>query len=295
MKSEAKKTFQHGFDLTEQEFRRIYDALCQQMERSCQGCLPHSTFEIKFKNGVVANPVTIDEILALENIGSESILRLSIKLDDGKPQPASSIKLDFRDVDNDYEPGYESISYTIAGDDQNWVFITSSQLDERISRIKKFALNQYGSRRNRLFPSVLLPIIMLLTLLPFLIAVPRLTQSENQKIDAIETQWRNGEFKDEVEVIFAIERVRVNERGLGALLLPLGSMFAAPTVFLFLVTSGSYFWARYFPVYNFLWGDYVRYYEKRRSVARFVLIGVIFTIIISVFANYISALLGIGK
>lgn len=297
MRTEAKKSFQHGFELSEQELRRIFDALNQQMERSFQGCTPNASFEVKFKNGAIANPGTLDEILALENMGSEAVLRLLIRIDDGRAQPSSSIKLEFIDVDNDFEPGYDSISYTIVGEDQNWVFITSSQLEERISRTKKFALNQFVGRRNRLLPLLVSLILSLAMLGPFLISVintgARLTQLRRQKIDAIEVQWLNGDIKDPIEVMIALERAQLEDT-LNPFYLSLLA-FIIPVGFVILFVGGLYFWARYFPVYNFLWGDYVSFYERKKSVGRFILVGVILTIIIAVIANYISALIGIGR
>ena len=299
MRSEAKKAFQHGFDLTEQELRRIFGCLMQQMERVCQDAPPKASFEVKFKNGVITNPASLEEIFALENIGSGAILRLLIKLDDGTEQPSSSIKLEFIDVDNDSEPGYDAIAYTIVGDDRDWVFITGSQLEERISRIKRFALNQIGGRRNRVLPLLMLAVVGIAFVAVMLFVLPAyttsLTQTQLQAIDSLEARWKNGEFTDSMEVIFELHRLRLQEqepRSLWGILLV---TTAGPFGVAVLIIAVLYAWAHFFPVYNFIWGDYVRVYERRKAVGRFILVGIILAIVVSVVANYLTVLLGVGQ
>ena len=41
-------------------------------------------------------------------------------------------------------------------------------------------------------------------------------------------------------------------------------------------------WAHFSPAYNFLWGDYLAVYEKRRSRGKFILIGVVLTIVLGI-------------
>jgi hypothetical protein len=53
MRTELRKSFFHGFVLTEQELRRIYDIMLQQMKRITTANVV-DVFELKFKNGMVA-------------------------------------------------------------------------------------------------------------------------------------------------------------------------------------------------------------------------------------------------
>jgi hypothetical protein len=68
MKTIAKKTFKKPFVLTEQELRRIHDVLEQQIQRVLPAEDVATVYELTFANGVVANPTSLDEIFAQENL-----------------------------------------------------------------------------------------------------------------------------------------------------------------------------------------------------------------------------------
>jgi len=295
MRSEAKKTFQHGFDLTEQEFRRIYDALLQQISHIPIDN-PLTFFEVKFQNGVIAEPANLDEIFALENIGSSSIVRLEIYITDDDETPHSYIRLKFMDVDSRSESGEYSIEYTIGGDDRDWVFITSSQLDERIARIKRFTLTSiFGSWKQFRFVQLVISLMMIVITVALFISLfinqDKKTQEIINAIDIIETRWKSGEINNIVNVFFELEREKTK---LQSDIFDFFDFRIWSMIGIVVLLAGIYIgWGYYIPGYNFLWGDYVKVFEKRKTTARFILIGIILTIIISILANYISKLLGI--
>jgi hypothetical protein len=296
MRSEAKKSFEHGFNLTEEELRRIHDSLIQQMERVCQDTQPISSFEVKFQNGVVANPENLEEILELENIGSAAIIRLQIKLQDRTERPNSIIKLEFVNVDSDPEPGRDAISYTIEGDNRDWVFVTSSQTEERISRIKGLALRQVLQIRGLVAPVLFVVALIAVLAVGMFFVLPSyfadMRQAEIQAIDSLEARWKEGELTDLVEVICELQRVRSKSFNASTLFQVLAGIYLVPIglVLLFLILRGL---AQFFPSYNFIWGDYVRVYEKRKATGRFILVVIILGIIVGILGNLFTALLGI--
>jgi hypothetical protein len=300
MRSEASKALKNGFELTEQELRRIYDALVQQMERVNTPEAPDLDvkFEVKFRNGVIAEPTTLDEILGLENIGSGKIEKLKIRMEKGIEATKTSILLDFVNIDSDTEIGNNAISYSIVGNDRDWVFITSSQLEERLSRIRKFAPNQLSNKRQTLL------LLQLLLLIPFmlvtLLALFSSTESRKvqllDKINLVESRWKSGDIKDSAEVSLEIAKIQATFNQIPQSLDWESNKWLVFIVVGFVGLIGlALFWAYYFPFYNFLWGDYIKVYERKKSTGKFIVGGIIFALVISVVANYISAILGIGK
>lgn len=301
MRSEASKTLKNGFDLSEQELRRIYDSLIQQMDRVNTPEAPNLvvTFEVKFRNGVIAEPTSLDEILGFENIGSGKIERLKILFQKGLDSSTTNIHLEFVDIDSETEIGSDSISYSITGNDRDWVFITSSQLEERLSRIKKFAPNQLARKRQSLllFQILLLIPFMLIMLFTTISLAEHRNDELIDKINQVESSWKSGKIEDPVQVTLELAKIRANTTEISQYLLDweTNKWFIFIMVGVLALSGLAIFWWYYFPFYNFLWGDYVKVYERKKSVGKFIVIGVLSSIIISVVANYISVALGIGR
>ncbi len=300
MRTEASKALKSGFELTEQELRRIYDALVQQMDRinAPQASDLVVTFEVKFRNGVIAEPATLDEILSLENIGSGKVEKLKIRMEKDIEAAKTSILLEFINVDSETEIGSDAISYSITGNDRDWVFITSSQLEERLTRIRKFAPNQLLKKRQAFL------FFQLLFWIPFMIVTifSAFSSTESrkvqllEKISLVESKWKSGEIKDPAEVSIEIAKIQANFNSSPQLLdWESNKWFLFIMIGLVAILGAALFWVYYFPFYNFLWGDYIKVYERKKSMGRFILIGIIFSIVISVAANYISVILGIGR
>jgi hypothetical protein len=131
----VRKSFEHGFVLDEQELRRIYNILVQQMNGNEPHELFDTTFTMIFKNKITVEKSSIDDVFSENNGGVWEIESLEIKLRSNNPSRTPKIVLNFQ------KENYRSISYTIEGNDRNWVFLTSSQLDERIAKIKLFTLS----------------------------------------------------------------------------------------------------------------------------------------------------------
>jgi hypothetical protein len=301
MRSEASKSLRSGFDLTEQELRRIYEALVQQMDRVITSEAPDlkTSFEIKFRNGVIAEPTNLNEILDLENIGSGKIERLKMRVEKGTEISKTRILLEFINIDSDSETGNDAISYSIIGSDRDWVFITSSQLEERISRIKKFAPNQLLQKKRTALLSLQLFILLPLSLGMLMVAYVSSEYRKNvllEQINAIESAWKSGQIKDPIEVVLEISKLQVTHDPSS----PLFNWEDNRWYILMIIAFGALlglglFWVYFFPFYNFLWGDYVKVYEKKKAIGKFIIGGIILTLVISMIANYFSAILGVGK
>jgi len=135
MKTELRKSFDYGFVLTDQELQRIYDKLVQQMNRVTNAFT--IGYEVKFANEVVAERTTLQEVLLEDNSGIWMTRALTITLADQSPvKDAVQISLKFQASDID------SISYSVVGDDQDWVYLTGVKLEEGINEVKKVPLTK---------------------------------------------------------------------------------------------------------------------------------------------------------
>jgi hypothetical protein len=78
--------------------------------------------------------------------------------------------------------------------------------------------------------------------------------------------------------------------------LSLISVLVTPKIFIIIsfgIILMTLIWWQCFPIYNFHWGGYIAYYNRKRSIGSFLLITITVSTIVSVFANYISGMLGI--
>lgn len=283
MKSESSKSFHHGFELSEQEIRRIFDILSQQMRSIAKHDGFETNFEVKFDNGVIASPLSLDEITSQENLGSSAIRRLKINIQGCGPSSTYKASLQFVDPKKEDGEGNRSISYKIEGEDRDWVFVTSSQLEERIGRIKTFTLSGSFLRN---FPLVLSQFLLVTVMLISIFA----RKPATEKLSLIEQQWKNQEITDLGQLLIDVERIRIEGTSPS-----LSSIFRDWNVVIVVILVISFGFAMFseeivrylFPPYNFLWGDYIKVYESRKSRRNFIFVVVILSVILSVAANFI--------
>jgi hypothetical protein len=284
MKTESRRVFTCGFALTESELRRLHEVLVQQIKRTPAGDVFHATYEVKYRNGSVSHPASVDEVLTQENFGSASIVRLKMGVEgNGEEKTANQISTEFINADKEGGTSVDSVKYTVLGDDRDWVFVTSSQLDERIGKVKLFVPNQLFARRSRLL-AVVFPILFLLMLFGSFAPVGSRAKETRTKLDKIEAEWKRGAIKDTTEALIRIEKFKVErEARIADAFWPL-----SPFLLFFALMLLGYVYVYFSPPYNFLWGDYVSVYEKRRSRGRFLLVGVLLTSALGIAVNFIS-------
>ncbi|KZN68189.1 hypothetical protein N473_07130 [Pseudoalteromonas luteoviolacea CPMOR-1] len=286
MQVESKKTFATGFVLNEAELRRIGDDILNQFEKLSEYNAPIISYKIKFKNGAIAKIASLEEVLSQENLGSSQIIRLSISYV-AKNDTDEDVKVSvaFRNADQDDESGYTSMQYSILGNSRDWVFITSTLLEERLVRIKRFAPNQLGEGGSRRSPfRVFLPLIMtLLIVIPMAIFMEGSKNNENASIGMnLEAAYKAGDIENATEALIYIEKERekhkLENKELSIdkampLLFGFGFLIALILIWQFFI--------RYYLVYVFNWGDYSGYFDKSESTRKFVLIVIVVGVLVS--------------
>lgn len=192
-------------------------------------------FYVYFRDGVRSEFSSLDEILLEENGGKKEITALNIALNT-TDYPKTSILLKFSKT-----PLTASIYYDVQGYSRDWVYITCSKLEERITRVKKFTWRR---------ACILEPLTDL-----FMAGIA---------IGAIFTVIANLPTLDPSH--HSLLRT--------ALLLTLIS-YEALTV----LASFIYLAYRIPPDRCFYWGDQIKTADKREEVKKFILIGILATIV----------------
>lgn len=289
MQVESKKTFKHGFILAEAELRRFVDTILEQFGKLPEKPNPSITYTFKFKNGAIADTGSLDDVLTQENIGSSQIIRFGAKYIIGSNSNQTIVSFEFINADADDEPGYTSIRYLVRGNSRDWVFVTSNLIDERITRVKRFAFNQVGEKGiGKLVYRIFLPTIIILIFFSFfLVSLGKTMRSEGtvKVSDQVEKAWKEGKIKDPIEAIIFVEKSReqIQEQFVKnplPILIFLKPLAFAMTPFILLILITLFLW-RYYPVYNFCWGDYTELFKRKESVRKFVLSVIIIGIVVS--------------
>jgi len=242
MKTELRKPFRHGFVLTEQELRRIYDTMVQQMKSIRKDDFT-SFFELRYKNSVRAQKASLDEIIADNNMGIWEIQELKMILFKKSTVQETRIEIELRvpppPPTKDTTQSPYSIQYYIVGDKRDWVYLTSSQLDDRIAKIKQLPIFDY-----------------MIFALAFGLAL----------------------------LIVSVVSFRPPPS------IPLGYKIAGLLVSVLLIigsVAAIYGYRRY----NFCWGDAMKSFKNRRTIARLIINVVIIGLVVSIIGSIISNLL----
>jgi len=286
MRTEARRKYSCGFVLTEQELRRIHDVADQQMKRALPATPYLTEYELKFRNGAIAEPKSLDEVFEAENWGSTAVTRVSISFREQQDQPKTRISVKFSDITEAQDS--ETIGYSLEGDDRDWVFVASSQLSERITRVDRFNAQK----------ALASPITPLLAAIVFLVAMLSFSNRETDKalhsesavVRQLQQERDAGVRLDPVDVILRVDEsfdgIHV---GAGEYIKGLG----IPAVAIILIILAAKPMVNYvYPSYNFVWGEYQNEFEKRRGRTRFILVGVLLTVALGILVNLLSKKLG---
>jgi hypothetical protein len=279
---EPSKTYRFGFILTEQELRRLIGVISDQLIKIIPDAKVIQSYSIKYQNGAIAETSSIDHVLAQENSGSAQIVRL--KINATAENSAAIIAVEFINADKEEESGLISIKQKISGKSRDWVFVTSSLVQERLTKIKRFAPNQMA--KSKFLAALLFPVFILLTLL----FTAFLSGNRAEYIDKIEALWKKGTLKDPIEAIILFERNRSNFDRY-AVVKPIIYPIIVMAVFVLIYA----FFYKYYPVYNFCWGDYLQLFEKTESKRKFWLIVILVGLLISVLGSLIANSIGVMK
>ncbi len=290
MQVESKKSFNHGFTLTEAELRRTVEAVIEQFKKLVNTPVPEPSFKIKFRNGVIADTNSIDDVLNQENAGSSQIIRLKALFKNSSENEDISVEFEFINADLDEETTYTSARYSILGNSRDWVFVTSTILDERFAKVKRFAPNQLsGKGANKSVRQLLLPLltvfIMISVMIPLILITENKKQTENPGL-LLEQAFKKGEITDPIEALIFIEKGKPSGK---TQLKELKPVFFILGGFASLIVLALFF-LKFYPIYNFCWGDYTELFNRKESVRKFILTVIIVGIVVSFIGGILANL-----
>lgn len=272
--------------MTEPELRRIHQLIIEQFQRHLGSSANIKvSYEIRYRNGSISEPNSLDTIISQENIGSSAITRLKIRFTDDNNPSLYNVTLRF--TNTDLEKLEIPIFYTILGNDRDWVFIITSLLDERIKRIRRFSINRDSIL---MAPIIGLPTLAVTLSLSSLILSGNSNSQELNKLKIIEQNYKSGKFKNPIEALIEIEKYKLDTNNISR---PTSSVATGFLLALVLIIIVCYTVHYCFPSYNFCWGEYVSFKKRRENIGKFIILTVILGLVLGVIGNYISARLGI--
>ncbi|MEM7737043.1 MAG: hypothetical protein AAF267_14775 [Deinococcota bacterium] len=287
LKVKSSKGISKGFALYESQYRRLIDLSKEQVEKEIFEDSYVEKYKIAYENGVVAETSSIDEVLEQENFGQASIVSLQATIgnninDDQPPK----ILLSF---DSDNSKKGSPIFYSIDGSSRDWVFVTSSLIEERIASITMPQWTLLKIKPNGYMSIILLSLI----LTTFLVQTNTFSswlysslglsqeiitldsfQDENQEIiysEEIRQSYEDGETTNAIEAIILLEELKSEnsklndawieqyrnamlERGEtrgNAIVISYIILFSVPTIVCLLVFIMSVIKDRYYPPFEF--------------------------------------------
>lgn len=280
MKTQVEKKFTWGFILSEQELRRL-----------AQTCQEHITKEFKpeeyrtkitatLKDGSILETNKLDDILSLENSGVKKVQGLTLIYDDGKEESDWGILIHFQDA-NLSTRSWTSMCFSAVGQSRDWAFLAASDIEERLRKIKTQSAIFYlfGNRLSIVIPVAIGSVL-------FLVIALNSSLSTKPAIDQLEAAYKSGVVTNPIEAMIYFERAKdaARNQGISVYLITAFLSYVSPSLIWWLI-------GKYIPViapsYNFYWGDYVAYYDKRKSTQGVFWTVVVLGILVSIISAYI--------
>lgn len=248
-----------------------------------------TVYRVKYENGIVAEPSSLDEVLDGENSGSAAVRQISFTLSEATEEPKIVITAMFSDREATQE--WESIWYGIKGQDRDWTFVASSQLAERISRVERFDPTRFV--RHRLL-SLFLMLLLLGWLMFSLGSMVNFSAERAEALKGLRTQWRQGQLTDLVDALLKVNEADVKISAVHESHRSLPRQIGIPFALVLVIMFGAepLINVIYKP-YVFAWGEALSKYDRRKGWMRFIFGGIVLALLLGVLGNYISKKMGL--
>jgi hypothetical protein len=291
MKVESKKKFTKGFVLKEDDLRRIVGIVREQFSKLPSTPKSSESFRVQLKNGAILDISSLDDVLSLENGGSNRIVRLSYAQFTGLKDEGIRVRIDFIRDHSDDEGEATSMRFQVNGEDRDWVLVTSSQLEERCDRLSRFAIRQIFGKKYLEFCILFTPLILVLIMFGNF-AWPSVSRRDRLPSKVLETAVQAGKVKEPVEALLIVEKAREQQT------LSESASFRSSVIFACLITVSmiSLFSFRSFsPISHFCWGDYLEEFQRKESRRQFWLVVIVVGVVVSVVGGIIANNVGLLK
>lgn len=205
----------------------------------------------------------------------------------GKDQKDNSISIEFHNIDSDNVDIEHSVRYNIKSKDRDWVFVTSSQIEERTAKIKRFDFLPRSKSSSRLFNLFIPLLLTLVIMISLLSSIP----NRDNYLVKVKESYAKGEIKSTDQLILLIEEAKQKQIEN----LDLVQVFSLPGIIIGgLVVIGVliylYLWKLY-PLHNFCWGDYLEVFKRKETALKTFNTVVIWGLVISIIGGVITNLI----
>jgi hypothetical protein len=280
VQTELKGSWKTGFHITEKDLRRILDLIAEKI-RTHPDQVAAKEIKYRLANGAIIATDNIDDLFAEENVGTKRIVNIEYY---ARATGGLNAEIKFTDLVTEREEK-NSIFYKLQGENRDPLFVLASELDERISYLRRVNM-----RPERSFEFFVL-LVMLATSCVMIIFVLSFVGSLPNSNSAIEA-YKAGKFAPDIQGLFQfmvqLEESRNDLRGdrIGPVL-PLGSFFGVPVIGIVI----WYFTRVCFYPFNFSWGEQAAVIERRDRRKNFILIGVGVALIVGIISSYVAGLI----
>ena len=316
MKVEKKGSFQFGFVLREKDLRRIIDTIKEQITKVNEKEKIEHNYSAKLKNGAILETSEIEHVLAVDNIGSSSVVRFTFNL---KVNDNHSVVIEF--LNPKIEGCKDSITYTVSSTNKDWVFVTLSLIEERITFLKrsKVFVPEIGKIE------VYMYLFMIGILLFAVIFFYDRTRFQQENIDddiyrkfnftervelkakqepdttPIEVLLFKYKLVDEYSKFFENAKHAHKKKQIDRKIIPsviednifitICSLLCSGIVLPFIVFIYLRLANNLYPLYIFCWGSTQDIFIKKETQRKFLLVTIITGLIVSVFAGFLVEIL----
>jgi len=278
MRTEITRSYKWGFLLPEQELRRIIQAATEHGSKAIDGGEFRLSVQTVLRDGSIIESSSADEVFTLENNGSRRITGVHVTVAPKVESDDWVIHVGFEDGSVN-EKSWESASLHIVGASRDWAFVTASDLEERMRRVRLVSFDAiFGSRSSIIIVPVLFVGSMLLS--------TNFVQHNSHLL--LQKQYESGQLHNPIEALIALEKIK-NAQELWTFPLMMGFITIVP-IAIFVCLAKLLPLIR--PSYNFYWSDYCAQYDRRRQIRRSVWTVVILGFVVSVAAAMFSKKIG---
>ena len=276
--TEVPRSFKHGFILSEQELRRVVSASREQLRKV--GSESSGRFTANLRDHSVIESDDIEEIIALENGGPKEIRNLELKFESGD-NCEHAIEIRFVDAHRNPKT-WESIGLKISSSDRDWAFLTASNLEDRIAKLKLFSLPHWWS--TSVFGSLLYGLIVVLLIFGFNEWVEPHFIKEVDKPSELRDAYESGKFKDTIEALIFIEEQKAKSKSGGWYLAYFAAIFILPLTLSWALKKIA---TRVYSAYVFNWGDQIALHQKAMGRIKILFVAVGLGLVVSVLGSVI--------
>ncbi len=272
------RKYRHGFVLTEQDLRKLITVSTDQIKKRNTTC--KTEFKCILKDHTTIDTKNIDDFFSIENSGLQSIITIKGKIfsEDEK----ETIYINFHDINRD-ENSYYSIQLDIFTEDRDWAFVTTADIEDRISRIKYFDFSLWWN--NSIFSHIFIGLVTIFCLWYFNTHFsPSIEKSESLRI-----AYESGKIQNSVEALIFLEEQKEDKSAYWYLaflvFISLGPITLSKLIeWLAKIVSKPYV---------FCWNEEIKSHEKRTNFLKTISITVILGGIVSLVVAFIAAKLGL--